>query len=199
VPSPASATIPDAVTSPPSDPLSEPKPRGPTPTDRLAVQIGRARLFLYEQAVRAEDAANRTADGAFALERSLTETVASLAPPRESGERLMPGVVYVLVASMAGTIISRNRNILLRAATPLAFGIGAGWALLPITMGNVSDLLWTYEQRVPALADAHLRTRAAIERSLHFARAHADVGKTYVDEKVGNARDLMEDWVKKGK
>ncbi|KAI2466614.1 apolipo protein O-domain-containing protein [Annulohypoxylon bovei var. microspora] len=198
VPSPASDTIPPA-SSPSSLLLPEPKHHSPSPTDRLAVHVGKARLFLYRYATSAEDAVNNTIDAAFGLERSFTETVASLAPSRESGEKLMPGVVYVLVASMAGSIASRNRNLLLRASIPLAFGIGAGWLLLPVTMTNVSDLLWTYERRFPALADAHLKTRQGVQDAWRFARVHVDVGKTYVNEKVSDARDVVEGWVKKGK
>ncbi|KAI1504412.1 apolipo protein O-domain-containing protein [Biscogniauxia marginata] len=183
--------------SPDSAPHS--RPHGPTPTDRLAVQIGRARLFLYGHAARAEDAVNAAVDSAFNLERSFTETIASLAPARETGERLMPGLVYVLVASMTGSIATRNRGLVLRASVPVALGIGAGWLVLPVTMGNVSSLLWTYERRFPALADAHLRTREGIERAWHFAKVHADVSRTYVDEKVTGARKKVEEWVKQGK
>ncbi|KAI1213959.1 apolipo protein O-domain-containing protein [Annulohypoxylon truncatum] len=198
VPSPASDTIPPA-SSESSLLLPEPKHHSPTPTDRLAVQIGKARLFLYRYAVATEDAVNNAVDAAFGLERSFTETVASLAPPRESGEKLMPGLVYVLVASMAGSIASRNRNLVLRASVPLAFGVGAGWLLIPVTMTNVADLLWTYERRFPALADAHLKTQQGVQDAWRFARVHVDVGKTYVDEKVSDARDIVEGWVKKGK
>lgn len=201
VPSPASETIP-----PSSKPFPEPEEdehrvlsRSPTPTDRLAVHIGRARLFLYKQAVSAEDGVNAAVDRAFNLERSFTSTIASLAPSRESGEKLMPGLVYVLVASMAGSIMSRNRNILLRASFPLALGIGAGWVVLPVTMGNVSELLWTYEKRFPAVADAHLRTREGVQRAWSMTKIHAELGKSYVDDKVTSARDVVEDWVKKGK
>ncbi|KAG4216639.1 hypothetical protein PC116_g34880, partial [Phytophthora cactorum] len=146
-----------------------------------------------------EDAVNGAIDSAFHLEQSFTETIASLAPPRESGEKLMPGLVYVLVASMAGSIITRNRNIVLRASLPLAFGVGAGWLLLPVTMTNVSDLLWRYERRFPAVADAHLKTRQSIQDAWRFARVHVDVGKNYVDQKVSDTRDIVESWVKKGK
>ncbi|KAI1341533.1 apolipo protein O-domain-containing protein [Xylariaceae sp. FL0016] len=197
VPSPTSDTIPQSATPPVSD--APPKTRGPTPTDRLAVQIGHARMFLYKYATKTEDAVNRSVDAAFDLEQSFTSTVASLAPPRSSGEQLMPGLVYVLVASMAGSILTRNRNILFRAAGPVALGIGAGWLVIPVTMGNVSDLLWKYEQRFPAVADAHIKTRESIQRGWHFAKVHADLGKAYVDEKVGTARDSVEDWVKQGK
>lgn len=200
MPSPTFDTIPA-----PSKPLPEPEDekhvvlRRPTPTDRLAAQIGKARLFLYKQAVSAEDGVNAALDRAFNLERSFTSTLASLAPSRESGEQLMPGLVYVLVASMAGSILSRNRNIFFRASLPLALGISAGWVVIPVTMGNVSELLWTYEKRFPAVADAHVRTREGIQRAWYMTRIHAELGKSYVDDKVSDARDVVEGWVKKGK
>ncbi|KAI0136607.1 apolipo protein O-domain-containing protein [Xylariales sp. AK1849] len=199
-PSPFSDTIP--ATSPPSS--SSPSgtkqhPKGPTPTDRLAVQIGKARIFLHRHATSAEDTVNSAVDSAFHMEKSFTETIASLAPPRESGEKLMPGLVYVLVAGMAGSIISRNRNILLRASVPLALGIGAGWLVIPVTMNNVSGLLWKYEQKFPALAEAHVKTRENIANGWSMAKVHTDLSKQYVDEKVTGARDVVEDWVKKGK
>ncbi|KAI0842873.1 apolipo protein O-domain-containing protein [Hypoxylon sp. FL0890] len=201
VPSPASDTIsPTSSTVLSSHPEQEEhKHHSPTPTDRLAVEIGKARLFLYRYASATEDAVNGAIDRAFNLERSFTETIASLAPPRESGEKLMPGLVYVLVASMAGSIISRNRNILLRASVPVAFGVGAGWLLIPVTMTNVSNLLWQYERKFPTIADAHLKTRQGVQDAWRFARVHVDVGKHYVDEKVSDARDIVEGWVKKGK
>ncbi|KAI1431510.1 putative mitochondrial protein [Xylaria sp. CBS 124048] len=173
--------------------------RTPTPTDRLAAQIRHARLFLYDQVVAAEDGVNAAVDRAFNLERSFTSTIASLAPPRESGEQLMPGLVYVLVASMTGSIMARNRNIILRASLPVALGIGAGWLVIPTTMGNVASLLWTYEQRFPAIADTHVRTREGIQRGWYMTKVHAELGRNYVDEKIGDARDMVEGWVKKGK
>ncbi|KAI1279127.1 apolipo protein O-domain-containing protein [Xylaria sp. FL0933] len=200
VPSPVSSTIPAS-----SKPFPEPEDeqhvvsRRPTPTDRLAEQIGKARLFLYKQAVTAEDGVNAAIDRAFNLEQSFTSTIASLAPPRESGEELMPGLVYVLVASMTGSIMARNRNILIRASLPLALGIGAGWVVIPVTMGNVADLLWTYEKRFPAIADTHVRTREGIQHAWYMTKVHAQLGKNYVDDKVSDARDIVEDWVKKGK
>ncbi|KAI1390238.1 apolipo protein O-domain-containing protein, partial [Hypoxylon trugodes] len=195
---PSSDTLPPTLSLPPSSSPSEQKHHSPTPTDRLAVEIGKARLFLYRYATATEDAVNGAIDSAFHLERSFTETVASLAPARESGEKLMPGLVYVLVASMAGSIMTRNRNIVLRASMPLALGIGAGWLLIPVTMANVSDLLWRYERRFPAIADAHIATREGVRDAWRFARVHVDVGKNYVDEKVSDARDIVEGWVKKG-
>ncbi|PHH73671.1 hypothetical protein CDD82_5330 [Ophiocordyceps australis] len=173
--------------------------RGPTPTDRLAVQIGSVRLFLHDCAAATEDRVNGAMDAAFNLEHSFTTTIASLAPPRESGEKLMPGVIYLLVAAMAGSVVTRNRGFLLRTTVPLAFGVGAGWLLLPITMRNVANMTWSYEKRFPAIADAHLRLREGFDQSLNFAKSHSQAGKRYVDEKVTDAREAVEGWVKQGK
>ncbi|CAL3973093.1 hypothetical protein PZA11_005417 [Diplocarpon coronariae] len=189
------------VKSPPSTEKatrSPPKSTSPTPTDRLAVQIGKTRLFLYSHVVAAEDKVNKLMDSALNLEDNFTSTVASLAPAPQSGEKLMPGSLYVLVAAMTGSIVSRNRNIFLRATVPLAVGIGAGWIVLPVTMRNVSNLLWKYEQRFPAIADGHIRTRDGIEKAWKMARIHTKQAVDIVDEKVSSGRRAVEDWVKKG-
>lgn len=138
-------------------------------------------------------------DSALHLEDSFTSTVASLAPSPQSGEKLMPGTLYVLVAAMTGSIVSRNRNIVLRGAIPLAVGIGAGWVVLPVTMRNVSDLLWKYEQRFPAIADGHIRTREGVEKAWRMARIHTKQAVDIVDDKISGGRAVVEDWVKKGK
>jgi organizing structure protein 2 len=196
---PAAPAPPPADVVVPPQPATEETPRRPTPTDRLAVEIGKARMFLYRHAVTAEDAVNRTVDKAFNLEQSFTNTIASLAPPRDSGEKLLPGAVYVLVAAMAGSIVARNRGVFLRATAPLAFGTGAAWVVLPVTMNNVSNLAWKYEQRFPAVASTHVKVRDSIEQGWTFAKVHKDVGVRYVDETVTNARETVESWVRKGK
>jgi organizing structure protein 2 len=136
---------------------------------------------------------------AFNLEHSFTSTVASLAPPKESGEKLIPGGIYVLIAAMGSSILVRNRNILLRASFPVAVGIGAGWALIPLTMRNVGDLAWTYEERFPVVADTHLRIKESVTRFVQTGVAHSKMGVGMVEDKLGEAREKVDDWVKKGR
>jgi organizing structure protein 2 len=176
-----------------------PKTRSPSPTDRLAVQIGKSRIFLHSHVAAAENTVNELMDSALHLESSFTSTIASLAPPPQSGERLMPGSLYVLVAAMTGSIVSRNRNIFLRATVPLAVGFGAGWVVLPVTMRNIADLVWKYEKRFPAIADGHIRTREGIERAWTMARVHTRLAVDTVDDRVSSGREAVEGWVKKGK
>ncbi|KAF1920631.1 apolipo protein O-domain-containing protein [Ampelomyces quisqualis] len=175
------------------------EPYRPTPTDRLAVQIGHARMALYHQAVRGERAVDNALTQTLRLEHSFTSTMRSLAPPRESGEKIFPGALYVLVASMAGSMVTRNRNLLLRASVPLAVGITAAHLFLPTTSKNVGDLIWTYEEKYPVLADAHLRTRTSITELIETGKAHAGMGLGMVEGKLHATKDGLEDWVRKGR
>jgi len=184
---------------PSSAPETTSKSASPTSTDRLAARIGKTRVFLHAHIAATENKVNEIMDSVFHLESSFTSTIASLAPPPQSGEKLMPGSICILVAAMTGSIVSRNRNIVLRAAVPLAVGIGAGWVVLPITMRNVSDLLWKYEKRFPVIADGHIRTREGIEKAWRMARVHTQQAVNIVDDKVGAGREAVEGWVKKGK
>lgn len=133
------------------------------------------------------------------LEKDFTSTVASLAPPKESGERLLPGGIYVLVAAMAGSIVTRNRNILLRATVPVGAGIGAGYAVLPITTRNVGNLIWTYEEKYPAIRDNHIRVREGVGHFIDTGKAHSQMGLAMAEEKVQGVREAVEEWVRKGK
>jgi len=171
----------------------------PNLTDRLADQIRNLRLWTHGYALTAEDRTNDLLTRAFNLEHSFTSTIASLAPPKESGERLMPGALYVLVGAMGSSILVRNRNILLRFSAPLAVGVGMGWALIPVTMENVGDLIWTYEKKVPALADAHIRTSDAVSHFVQTGIAHSKMGVAMLEEKISDVRASIENWVKKGR
>jgi organizing structure protein 2 len=101
----------------------------------------------------------------------------------------LPGSVYVLVSAMAGSIITRNRNILLRFSVPLAVGIGTGWIVLPITMTNIGNLCWRYEERVPVIKDVHLRTRAFIEEAVKMGK---EGSKEAVQAVEGGAQSVRE-------
>ncbi|KAF4301007.1 Apolipoprotein O [Botryosphaeria dothidea] len=184
---------------PVSPPKAAPKPSAPTYTDRLAAEVAKARLFLHGYAAKTEDKVNDGLTEALRLENSFTSTIASLAPPKESGEKVMPGAIYVLVSAMAGSIVTRNRNILLRSTVPVAVGIVASYAILPLTTRNVGDLIWTYEERYPVIAENHLRAKERVTRFVQTGIAHSKMSAAMLEEKIGEAREAIEDWVKKGK
>ena len=100
---------------------------------------------------------------------------------------------------MAGSIVVRNRNILLRASVPVAVGIGAGWVVLPVTMRNVGDLVWRFEERVPVLKENHLRVRGAAVEGWRQARVHGGAARRWGEERVREGREAVEGWVQKGR
>ncbi|KAL8872061.1 MAG: hypothetical protein Q9174_002242 [Haloplaca sp. 1 TL-2023] len=186
---------------------SKPKPTSPepssttsaTPTDRLASQVKQARLTLHKYSSSTEARFNDLMAALLHQERSFTSTIASLAPPLESNERIMPGALYVLVAAMSGSILTRNRTILLRSSVPFAVGIGAAWVVLPITTRNVADLVWTYEEKAPLIAENHMRIRGAAIEGWKQIRDRGELVKGWSDERVRKGRELVEGWVRKGK
>ncbi|KAJ5495700.1 hypothetical protein N7539_000816 [Penicillium diatomitis] len=170
----------------------------PTPTDILTAQVRQARLFLYSHSLAAENSFNNILSRALHVENAFTNTIASLAPSPESGERLTPGGVYVIVSAMAGSIVSRNRGIILRTLSPLAFGTVAAWTLLPVTMRNVSDLVWEYEKKYPVVADQHLAIREKAEHIWYTGIAHSGMARQMMENKIGETRKKLEEVVSKG-
>ncbi|RKF61395.1 MICOS subunit MIC26 [Erysiphe neolycopersici] len=170
-----------------------------TATDRLAVEIGKARLHLYTHVSSFEEKVNKFMESAFNLEESFTSTIASLAPNPQSGEKLIPGSLYVIVAAMTGSIIARRSNILVRGTLPLVAGITAGWNLLPVTSQNISNLIWKYEQKFPVIADSHIRTKEAINKAERMAKTHSQQIVETMNKKVSVSTSAIEDWVRKGK
>ena len=182
-----------------TSPVSEPSSTPPSPTDRLASQVRRARLFLYDQSLAAEDAINSFMSYVLHQETSFTNTIASLAPAPETGELLLPGAIYVLVATMTGSIIARNRGLFVRATFPLAVGITAGWMLIPVTMRNIANLSWEYEKKVPLISNTHAEIRGFTKEAWRQAKLHARSMGDWADEKAATGREKVESWVKDGK
>jgi MICOS complex subunit MIC26 len=112
---------------------------------------------------------------------------------------VLPAGIYVLVAAMGASVLTRNRNVLLRAPAPLVVGIAAANYLLPETSHNVGQLVWRWEQRFPALADAHTRTQERVGRFVRTGLEHSRQVPDLISEKVGEVREGIEGWVRKGK
>lgn len=156
-------------------------------------------MFVYDQSVSAENGVNTFMSWAFKQEMSFTNTIASLAPSPASGEQLLPGAIYVLVATLGGSIVTRNRGILLRAAFPLAVGITAGWLLIPVTMRNIADLSWEYEKRVPVISNTHAQISGFTREAWKQTKVHAKMVTQWADDTTGESRKRIESWVEKGR
>lgn len=99
---------------------------------------------------------------------------------------------------MAGSILSRNRNFLLRFATPIVTGVTAANYVIPRTAQNVGDLVWRYEERFPVVRDNHLRVRDGVRHFVETGKAHSQMGYYKAEEKVTEVKESVLDFVRKG-
>ena len=84
---------------------------------------------------------------------SPVEQVKTLLPPDES---LTPGIIYVLVAGLTGSVLTRTRAFPLRFLTPPLFVLAAMPYFLPKTSHNLRAYLSEMEDRnFPELAASH--------------------------------------------
>lgn len=71
-------------------------------------------------------------------------------------EPLTPGLLYVGVSALTGSILARNRSIFIRFALPPTFLLLSFDHFLPKTYGNLSSYLGTLEDKyLPAVAEKH--------------------------------------------
>ncbi|KAA8909475.1 apolipo protein O-domain-containing protein [Sphaerosporella brunnea] len=182
---------------PPQTPL-ESMPTYPTPTERLAQHIGKARRFINVHYRLACDKLDDAFSHYLSYEHSVTRTIAALAPPKNSPEKVLPGAIYVAVATMAGGIIARKRIWPIRILTPIAVGIGSAWYFIPQTTQNVGELLWEWEKKVPQVAETHQQIRQSIEEAVRKTYETTIETRKKVDEAVHNVRKSAEDLVKRG-
>ncbi|KAI8338613.1 apolipo protein O-domain-containing protein [Chlamydoabsidia padenii] len=106
-------------------------------------------------------------------------------------EDILPNVVYIGVAALAGTIIARNRNIVLRFLTSTAMATGASFYLLPKTTHNLGVQLEKLERKYPELGKVHASVNEAVadarkevDATLSSLRGQFDQGKEKIKEQV---------------
>ncbi|CAI2184347.1 751_t:CDS:2 [Funneliformis geosporum] len=132
----------------------EPKPdvvlvESPT---RLEEAIKQARIHVTKTACDLERQFHGVINKWITIEQNTEKTIKEIIAPNE---RLMPEALYVTVAGLAGTIIARNRNILLRIATPLVFTIASSYYFLPQTSQNISKKFQENQHKYPQLLKVH--------------------------------------------
>ncbi|ORX62727.1 hypothetical protein DM01DRAFT_1330856 [Hesseltinella vesiculosa] len=77
-------------------------------------------------------------------------------------EDILPNAMYIGVAALAGTIIARKRNIVIRFLTSTALAAGTAHYLLPKTTHNLCVQLEKLERKYPELAKAHSSVNDAV-------------------------------------
>ncbi|KAF3907542.1 hypothetical protein AA313_de0202362 [Arthrobotrys entomopaga] len=170
-----------------------------TPTERLASTISIGRKSLYTEVTKVQKHLDQLFDKYLHIEHNVTTTVANLAPSHRSGETIIPGVIFVAISAMAGSVIARRRMFPIRFLTPAITGTAASWYFLPETTRNVSDLAWKWEQKVPQVAETHLQIRNGVLDGWKTTSDGYKQARGYVEDSTASARRTIERWVRNSK
>ncbi|KAJ9107177.1 hypothetical protein QFC19_002837 [Naganishia cerealis] len=131
-------------------------------------------------------------------------------------EPLTPGILYIGVAGLAGSVLARNRNILVRLLLPPTLLVASSPYFLPQTSANVRAYLSQVEDKhFPDLAATHRAINAqlgetfatAFDKVQHVSEEAGQMGGKVVRgveqhtglrlaEALGRARETAEDAVK---
>lgn len=120
-----------------------------------------------------------------------TARLKSLAPPAET-EPIFPGLLYVGISTLFGSILARPRSLPMRILTPPTFALTAMLYFLPNTSRNVGDYLWHVEKKyVPGVE----KRQSALVGHVGGMWRDAVAGVTEAKGGVGRGVDSALGWV----
>ncbi|PVU86425.1 hypothetical protein BB560_006721 [Smittium megazygosporum] len=133
------------------------------PPTRLELYVKKCREYVSGKVGEAKSESQKLVSKLHEYENEAINSVNSV---RGQNESFLPGAVYVSVAAMAGSIIFRKSNILVRFCSPLVFGTTATYFAFPDTFKNVYSKL---SESYPVLADVskYIDTTRSSSRELY--------------------------------
>ncbi|KAG0248325.1 hypothetical protein BG011_000191 [Mortierella polycephala] len=114
-------------------------------------------------------------------------------------EELMPGLVYVALAGMTGSFIVRQKGLLLKTLSPVAFASAAGYYFLPHTTRNLLGVNQTsYDKLATPYSHSHPHStypHSDLSRTdlVTQARGAWNTAETKLDELEDKLSDNIED------
>lgn len=98
-------------------------------------------------------------------ERQVTDTMTEL---HYKPEDLLPSTLYIVIATMSGNIMARQRGLIAKTTFPLVLGLASFRYFLPQTFNNVSGFVWNLEKR--ALPDLTEQQQLALAKADQFVQ-----------------------------
>ncbi|ODV95290.1 hypothetical protein PACTADRAFT_50036 [Pachysolen tannophilus NRRL Y-2460] len=162
--------------------------RSPSVLENFFKSVRQESLNYYQNV---ENKFNELTDKYYTKEREVTSTISSLHDRRED---LFPNSIYIVVGTLAGTIVARRRNILIRALSPLVFGLFSFAIFLPQTFENSKKLVWKLEQKnLPEFASRQKLAAEKVDSLVNDVEKTAGEGKRKIDSTIKDTRKLIAD------
>ncbi|KAG8762980.1 hypothetical protein FRC12_008774 [Ceratobasidium sp. 428] len=159
-------------------------------SSELVDTIGRTRRILVRAGEESRDGVQGIIGRWIQVERRVEARIKSLISPEEP---VTPGILYVGVAALSGSVFARGRSLPTRIILPPALFIGALNYFLPRTTHNVNAYLTSLERaHLPAVADQHEAASRAIRDTVQTARTQYASMRGGVSHLVEDSVDGLE-------
>jgi len=159
------------------------------PTE-LEKQLGVARRHASLAYDQGYSKVQGVVDKWIAVEQRVERRIKSFKSPNED---LAPGIFYIGVASLTGSIVGRS-TLILRLLLPPIFFVASANHFLPETTNNISSYLNSLErQYAPELAKKHDELRVSTKQQLTAGRTVWEDGKTRLESGIRWSAGKIED------
>ncbi|GJE86564.1 apolipo protein O-domain-containing protein [Phanerochaete sordida] len=157
----------------------------------LEHQIGKAREAVTETYLDAHAKVQSVVSRWIGVEHAVEERLKSLAAPEEP---LTPGLLYVGVAALTGSVLARNRGIFARITLPPVLLLLSFNHFLPKTAENVSAYLGALEDKyAPALAEKHAVANAHTRMTWEMLKDKTAESRASLGASVESLLDRIQD------
>jgi len=161
-----------------------------TPSE-LERQIGVARRAVTDVYLKAHREVQGVVSKWIGIEQAVERRVKSIIVPEEP---LTPGLLYVGVSALTGSILARNRSIFTRFALPPTLLLLSFDHFLPKTYHNLSSYLGSLEDKyIPAVAEKHDIAKAHTAMTWERIRDATKDGRATLSGGVENAVHKAQD------
>ncbi|PPQ78563.1 hypothetical protein CVT25_011774 [Psilocybe cyanescens] len=125
------------------------------------------------------------------VEHAVENRVKAIISPEES---MTPGLLYVGVATLTGSILGRNRILPTRLLLPPIFLLASADYFLPKTSGNLSAYLGSLEDTYfPAFAQKHEVAKAHSQMTWERVKEATKSGRERLDDGASSAVDKVQE------
>ncbi|KAF8884523.1 apolipo protein O-domain-containing protein [Infundibulicybe gibba] len=157
----------------------------------LEQQIGVARRRVMQAYGDAHTQVQGVVSRWIGVEHAVEDRVKSLIAPNES---LTPGLLFVGIATLSGSILARSRMLPTRLLLPPAFFLISLNQFLPRTSANIAAYMAELEERhFPVLAQKHDVANAHTRMTWERIKEGTSDAKEWVDRGAGSAVDKIQE------
>ncbi|EMR09464.1 hypothetical protein PNEG_02406 [Pneumocystis murina B123] len=113
------------------------------PPSTLQLKIRQSRNQLEKNVKDVSIKIEKIIDKWIGIENKVEKFTKELVP---SNGEIISGGIYVMIAGMAGLILTRKRSFTIRFMTPIFISLAASTIFLPETHRNFRNMIWKYKQ-----------------------------------------------------